>query len=251
VANEIERVAAASLRLEATELAAMFNLNKASTRRLEVAARGAARRWVKDGEGIRQSLERTVSRRLDDPNTHQTAILFNKKELSVPSTNQSDPSDETDDDSENTKLDITVTRRSNDYFSLNVRYARGSSGTSIRPANNEVQDEQIWRKIKSELLTEDQLKQYYAAREKRFKDAVVSMMLLGLKFELHLTEDQLPAVQKQLMENIKINRSSLLVEDTVRSQRTQLKPEVLSDLLTEPQKILWESTQAYHRRYIR
>ncbi|MFK7821554.1 MAG: hypothetical protein AB8G99_22760 [Planctomycetaceae bacterium] len=250
VSAEIQRVASATLRVEVAELAAMFQLDQKAVRRLEIAASGAASRWVKDGEALKTSLDRIMTRRLVEPEIDQTSLLLNGKEISLPKADRSEATDdEVDGSTEKTKLAVTVSRRNASFVYLTVRYPRGSSTSTLRPSPRGVEEEEIWKETKSKVLTKDQLKQYSSERSKRLQKTIVEMLVLGLKCELHLTEQQLPAIRKRLMEHISVNQTTVFAEDIVRTHRPQIKAETLADLLTKPQLVLWESSQAYHRRY--
>ena len=76
------------------------------------------------------------------------------------------------------------------------------------------------------------------------------MMLAALQFELHLRENQVAPVRAKLEKNIKVTSNQIYIESVVQQYRPQLKSEEFKDILDGPQLDLWESSQAYYRRYL-
>lgn len=252
-ADELKRVYAATLRAEINEMAELFDLKEADVRKLGVAARGAASKNVeKQRATIMATVKRTLDRRLNEPNVNYKAIRFNGKPLDLGQSDEpgTDPDEEEDKgDESGTTLGVTVARRSS-YFYFTVRYERGSSSTTIGSRGSQLRSEEIWKKTTASVLNADMLKKYDEHRKKKLKDSVVDMMLAALKYELHLKESQIPEVRKRLDKHIKITTTQIYVESIISQFRQQLKTEDFKDVLTPPQLDLWESSQAYYRRYL-
>ena len=77
------------------------------------------------------------------------------------------------------------------------------------------------------------------------------MMLAVLQYELRLKDSQIPAVREELSKQIGSLSVSMQngIDNAVQQYRTKLKVEDFSKVLTGPQLDLWNSSQAYYKRY--
>lgn len=250
-AAELKRVYAATLRAEINEMAELFDLKEVDVRKLGVAARGAASKNIeKQRTSIMATVKRMLDRKLNEPDVNYKAVRFNGKplDLGVEKKPDADP-DEDDDKDPGHTLGVTVARRSS-YFYFTVRYQSGSSSTTIGSRGTQLRNEEIWKKTTGTVLKPDMVKKYDEHRKKKLKATVIDMMLAALRYELHLKNSQIPKVRQRLDKQIKITTTQIYVESIVSQFRQQLKTEDFKDVLTPPQVDLWESSQAYYRRYL-
>ncbi len=94
-----------------------------------------------------------------------------------------------------------------------------------------------------DILTEEQLNAFPEPSKSKIKSTIVALVLTELKFELHLSESQLPAVRKRLEERINPGKISSSVESVAMRTRWKLKEKDFADVLTESGLILWRLTQ--------
>lgn len=255
-ANEIKRVYGATLRAEVGEMAELLELPEAAIRKLQVAARGAASKSVDRHRGsIKATVKRMMERRMNEVNVDLRSVTFNGKPINVvaadvgPHTGQQ-REEEQEQKAPKERLGINVSRRGT-YFYFTVRYQRGSSSTSIGPRDSQLRDEDVWKKTTTAVLKPAQLTKHAEYRQEKMKAALVQMMLATMQFELHLRDNQLDGVRKELNKRITMNSSlvSSGFENAVRNCRTQLKPDHFFEVLSGPQRDLWASAQAYYLRY--
>jgi hypothetical protein len=255
-ASELKRVYAATLRAELGLMADLFKLKESDVRKLGVAARGAASRSVERGrDSIMATVKRMMDRKLADEDANVTSVTFNGKTLSVTSADEDAtaavlPADEQPKGGDKEKLKITVAKRSS-YFYFTVRHKTGSSSTTVGNRGAKFRDEDIWQKTIKSVLSADQLKEFDDFRTAKQKAAVVTMMLAVLQYELHLKDSQIPEVRSELDKQIGSLTVSTQngIDSAVQQYRMKLNVEDFSKVLTEPQLDLWNSSQAYYKRY--
>lgn len=254
-AQEVRRVLAAELLAELDEIHQMFQLDEADLRKLRLAARGAASKSVdQNRDRNRATVERMVKRRFDDPTIDLNRVTFNGEKLDVDGA-QDDAAEAGEDKAnplpQNT-LGITISRRSTGFY-FTVRYQNGSSSTSIGPRNDEVKSQEIWTRAADGILTKEQLSEYAEMRARKLKEAIVTMVMAGLIYELRLSDKQVPDVRATVEKVLKISSTSMSagVESALRTYRMQLLPADFKAVLTPAQLDLFRSTQAYYRRYLR
>ena len=254
-AAELKRVYAATLRAELGLMTDLFKLKESDVRKLAVAARGAASKSVERGrDSIMATVKRMMDPKLASDEADLTSVTFNGKTLSIASPADENatliPADEKPKGSGKEKLKITVAKRSS-YFYFTVRHKTGSSSTTVGNRGAQFRDEDIWQKTTKSVLTAEQLKEFDKFRTAKQKAAVVTMMLAVLQYELHLQDSQIPAVRKELgkqMGSLTVTMQNG-IDSAVQQYRMKLRVEDFSEVLTEPQMDLWNSSQAYYKRY--
>ena len=95
----------------------------------------------------------------------------------------------------------------------------------------------------ADILTKEELNRFPEHPESRIKSTLVTLILAVLKFDLHLSDSQLPAVRERLEQRISPGSLTRSIESTALRTRWTLKVEDFADILTEPQQTLWRLTQ--------
>ena len=98
----------------------------------------------------------------------------------------------------------------------------------------------------ADILTKDQLEQFPDRSKDKIQSTLITLILRELQFDLHLTNSQLPTIRKRLEELIGPRDLSYSIETAAMRIRWQLKEKDIADVLTEPQRILWQFTQEQH-----
>lgn len=235
VAKELKTLHAAVLLAEVAKLSDMFNLDETESGKLSVAAREASSSAVeKARDSIRCSFTSNanitlnakvlVDGRRNDPDL--TAFRFNDRHI-ILAPNGQDPADRNKWDC----LGFEFERHGSSDL-LRVGFKFGTFGNTVGPADSEVQNEELWKKALSAVLTEEQVTQYTEHKANRLKTAVVDMVVMALQFDLDLDDAQMPAVRKRIEERVEI-KSSYDIERTVGSELQRLKAEAFGDILSE------------------
>lgn len=248
----LQRMAQAELLVEIDELKSMFDLPEATVKRLQLAARGAAKRTLDQARDSNQAtMRRTLERRLTMNNIDLTRVEINGQEIEV---EMPDGLEQPKDD-DGPKLDqlriILARRGSSTHFT--VRYQNGSSSTSLGPRGNELRTNAVWAKSYSELLTADQRREYTAHCRKRDKEVITNLLLTTLQHELRLSEKQGPQVRKVIAQSITVTSTTFRSgpEYVVQQFRPKLKAKNFAGVLTKSQLDLFTAAQAYYRRFER
>lgn len=253
VNREVKRVLIAQFLLELQDMAKMHELTETQLRKLSVAARGAASKAV-DGARAnnRATVVRMLERRLGEPNVSLRKIRFNGRSNAVDLPEEVNRALKPADDAGKEELGVTVSRRGYGFY-FTVRYQNGSSSTSVGPRDTEVRKQEIFTKAAEGILTPAQMSDYQKLRAGRLKRAVVSMLMAELGFQLSLQEEQLPAVREKLNKKVTVSGISSLsgLDSILRSARQKLDPKDFESVLSDVQYDVFESIQAYHRRYLR
>lgn len=98
----------------------------------------------------------------------------------------------------------------------------------------------------ADILTKEQLDQFPERSKSRIKSTIITLILRELQFDLHLPDSQLPLVRKQLEEGINPGELNYSIESAAMRIRWKMKGDVVADVLTEPQRMLWRFTQEQH-----
>lgn len=98
----------------------------------------------------------------------------------------------------------------------------------------------------SDILSEDQLSAFPEHPKSKIKSTIISLVLMALKFDLHLADSHLPVVRKRLEERINPGGLSSSVESKAMRIRWGLKEKDVADVLSEPELTLWRFTQEQH-----
>jgi len=249
----LQKIAQAELLVEIDELKEMFDLPPASVKKLQLAARGAAKRTVdRARDSNKATIQRMLGRHLNANTIDLTAVLVNGKEHKVVMPDGTEPPEPDEDDPKLDKLQITLSRRGmSTYFS--VRYQNGSSSTSLSPRSNDLRANAFWLKTYEKLVTLDQRRKYADHRKQRDKEIVTDLLMGVLRLELRLTSKQMPEVRKVVAESISITSSTFLSgsDYIVQRIRPQLEAAKFGKVLSKAQLDMFSAAQAYYRRFSR
>lgn len=237
VASELKKLHSAVLLSEAAKLTDTFNLDESASGKLSKAAREAADSAVEKARGTIQksfgwnanyilNKKTLVDGSLSDPDL--TAFRFNDRFI-ILDENDQDPADRNKWDSVGWRF---ARHGSSDMLRVGFRF--GTFGNVVGPKDADVQNEEVWKKALSAVLTEEQVTQYAEHRSNRLKTAVVDMMVMALQFDLDLDDSQMPALRKRIEERVQIG-SAYDIERTVGAELQRLKAEAFGDLLSEEQ----------------
>lgn len=258
VVEEFRIAAQNRLMLEIEELRRVCGLDAGSVRKLEIAAKGAAERWVRDEE---QQLRGHI--RFEQYGPDAEIRVGGKK---VPRPGEPDPqAAETQPDGgeppvlkainrvfgagggaeagekENVvEISVSVQRYG---LQFRVRYRNGSSSHGFGNGLEDLKREAIWSQTYSKVITPEKQKKYEAAveeRRQRLRDAAIVYTIGQLDLDLRLDESQRRRLREVFEAHVTVGSVDPgSVRYQVERQIKEIDPDVLKPILSEPQLYAW------------
>lgn len=237
IRHELTRVLAAHRAVEVNDMQRVFDLNAAETRRLNLAARGAAEQYSK---AAHESIEQGIVRRMP-PVPEQYTFRVNEKTVTGPGQEESAPF-----------VTFTVCERPTGFWLETRSGPRNRGGGSYydlsgdaegMPGLPDLSEQPLWRNALDEVLTAEQQMQYKVHRERRLKRAIVTSMVAALSYELLLTDEQERKLELWLapqLQDLRWEWGVMLNTTTQCSRMPANAPEFLSDT----QRELWTKLSA-------
>ncbi|APZ94968.1 hypothetical protein [Fuerstiella marisgermanici] len=237
ICHELTRVLAAHRAVEVDDMQRVFDLNAAETRRLKLAARGAAEQYSK---AALESIEQGIVRRMP-PVPEQYTFRVNEKTVTGPGQEESAPF-----------VTFTVCERPTGFWLETRSGPRNRGGGSYydlsgdaegRPGPSNLSKQPLWRKTLDDTLTAEQQMEYSGHRERRLKRAVVSSMVAALSYELLLSDEQDRELELWLAPQLQKLQGEWGVVLNTAIQLNRL-PANAPEFLSDTQRELWTKLSA-------
>ncbi len=272
VVEEFHVAAQSKLLLEVEELARVCELDAKSVKKLEIAAKGAAERWVRNEE---PKLRNHV--RLDDFG-NDVEIRVAGKKVPRPGELEEEPVPQSDEKPKPTtekppvlqvigqlfgaapkpavqprveqpniaNITVAVQRYGLQY---RVKHRNGSSSSGFGGGLEELKREVVWTKTVDAVISPAQHEKYAAAteaRRQRLRDVSIVYTIGQLDLELRLTEQQHEQLREVFESQVTIgNIDPNSVRYTVERQIKETDPSLLKSILSDAQLKVWEEFAAW------
>ena len=238
LSDQLRGIAQSHLLVQVNEMKRVCDLDEPSVKKLNIAAKGAADRFVRK---TRNAIQQALNRMPVPPNVE---VRVNDRVLrpgpKVDQNRKNDPFNR------GPQFSNFVLQVQHSHLILYHKRRTGSSGRGVGGGGMRLlEQEPIWKKSLASNLTPIQKNQYDSAiaeRRQRLHRVVVDFYLAQLDNELNLNEDQRQKIRVFVGSGIDLTNVEMnMIQYRVREQVRKIDDSKIKDLLSATQLKLWES----------